>query len=346
MKKTIFALFASAAAMASTAAFAADAAAVVDATPSPTSYVKVCDAFGNGYFYIPGTETCLKVGGNVSFSGGYDSFQKKGFAAADATVSLTTKSDSELGTIGTVVSVGSYANAENFLIGLPQTRTNDIQEAYISVGPGYVGYHKTMFNTDLTYGDDVMNLANRMSSSASVGYLQDGIAGNFYAGGAVEMASRGNFVNNNGIINSGNTPDLVGRVGYRDASIGTFDVSGIWSKTNNTWFVKGTADIAAINALSFRVTAGYGNVVGYKDYMVGASAKYAFSDQIAAFAGVGFDKAIKFGQYTTADVGVTWTPVQNFDVTGQVSYFDGSLPYGGSVKGHGYNTKITLSRSF
>ena len=26
-------------------------------------YVKVCDAFGAGYYYIPGTDTCLKVGG-------------------------------------------------------------------------------------------------------------------------------------------------------------------------------------------------------------------------------------------------------------------------------------------
>ena len=28
-------------------------------------YVRVCDAFGTGYFYIPGTETCLKIGGYV-----------------------------------------------------------------------------------------------------------------------------------------------------------------------------------------------------------------------------------------------------------------------------------------
>ncbi len=28
---------------------------------APVEYVKVCDAFGTGYFYIPGTETCLKA---------------------------------------------------------------------------------------------------------------------------------------------------------------------------------------------------------------------------------------------------------------------------------------------
>ncbi|MGQ4272591.1 porin [Terrihabitans sp. B22-R8] len=31
----------------------------------PVEYVKVCDTYGKGYFYIPGTDTCLKVGGLV-----------------------------------------------------------------------------------------------------------------------------------------------------------------------------------------------------------------------------------------------------------------------------------------
>ncbi|WP_034997770.1 porin [Beijerinckia mobilis] len=32
---------------------------------APVEYVRVCDAFGSGFFYLPGTETCLKVGGLV-----------------------------------------------------------------------------------------------------------------------------------------------------------------------------------------------------------------------------------------------------------------------------------------
>jgi hypothetical protein len=31
----------------------------------PIEYVRICDAYGAGFFYIPGTETCLKVGGLV-----------------------------------------------------------------------------------------------------------------------------------------------------------------------------------------------------------------------------------------------------------------------------------------
>ncbi len=32
---------------------------------APVEYVKVCDAYGAGFFFIPGTETCIKVGGRV-----------------------------------------------------------------------------------------------------------------------------------------------------------------------------------------------------------------------------------------------------------------------------------------
>ena len=32
---------------------------------APVQYVKICDAYGAGFFYIPGTDTCLRVGGLV-----------------------------------------------------------------------------------------------------------------------------------------------------------------------------------------------------------------------------------------------------------------------------------------
>eukprot|EP00657_Telonema_sp_P-1_P005310 TRINITY_DN2259_c0_g1_i1.p1 TRINITY_DN2259_c0_g1~~TRINITY_DN2259_c0_g1_i1.p1 ORF type:complete len:136 (-),score=60.69 TRINITY_DN2259_c0_g1_i1:117-524(-) len=41
--------------------------AIVAAEPEPVEYVRVCDAFGTGFFYIPGTETCLKIDGYVRF---------------------------------------------------------------------------------------------------------------------------------------------------------------------------------------------------------------------------------------------------------------------------------------
>ncbi len=46
-------------------AHAADA--IVAAEPEPVEYVRVCDAYGTGYFYIPGTETCLQISGYIRF---------------------------------------------------------------------------------------------------------------------------------------------------------------------------------------------------------------------------------------------------------------------------------------
>ena len=42
-------------------AFSAD----LPAAPEPVDYVRICDAYGTRFYYIPGTETCLRVGGRV-----------------------------------------------------------------------------------------------------------------------------------------------------------------------------------------------------------------------------------------------------------------------------------------
>ncbi|MGX1306248.1 hypothetical protein AB7M35_000968 [Amorphus suaedae] len=45
----------------STAAQAAD----LPVAPEPIDYVRVCDAFGAGFYYIPGTDTCISVRGRI-----------------------------------------------------------------------------------------------------------------------------------------------------------------------------------------------------------------------------------------------------------------------------------------
>ena len=43
----------------------AQAADLPSKKAAPATYVKICDAYGAGFFFIPGTETCVKVGGYV-----------------------------------------------------------------------------------------------------------------------------------------------------------------------------------------------------------------------------------------------------------------------------------------
>ncbi len=59
-------LFGSAAVLAAgTGALAADLPVV-----EPVDYVRICDAFGARFYYIPGTDTCLRVGGYVRVQSG------------------------------------------------------------------------------------------------------------------------------------------------------------------------------------------------------------------------------------------------------------------------------------
>jgi hypothetical protein len=44
---------------------AAQAADLPSRKAAPIEYVRICDAYGSGFFYIPGTDTCLRVGGAV-----------------------------------------------------------------------------------------------------------------------------------------------------------------------------------------------------------------------------------------------------------------------------------------
>jgi len=47
------------------AATGANSAEIIAVEPEPVEYVKICDTFGKGFFYIPGTETCLNFNGYI-----------------------------------------------------------------------------------------------------------------------------------------------------------------------------------------------------------------------------------------------------------------------------------------
>jgi hypothetical protein len=44
---------------------------------APVEYVRVCTAYGAGFFFIPGTDTCLRVGGRARFEYQYTQFRNR-----------------------------------------------------------------------------------------------------------------------------------------------------------------------------------------------------------------------------------------------------------------------------
>jgi hypothetical protein len=96
--------------------------AVVAAEPEPMEYVRVCDAYGTGFFYIPGTETCLKIGGHLRFEKYYE--KAKGSKAyyqwhTRGRIEVEAKNDSEWGTVYSWIRLqgDSYNNATTDMVG-------------------------------------------------------------------------------------------------------------------------------------------------------------------------------------------------------------------------------------
>ncbi|MCJ2012755.1 porin, partial [Methylobacterium sp. J-076] len=69
-------LLGSAAALASVGA--AQAADLPVKKAVPVEFVRVCSAYGAGFFYIPGTDTCLRLSGRARFEYGYQAPLSRG----------------------------------------------------------------------------------------------------------------------------------------------------------------------------------------------------------------------------------------------------------------------------
>ncbi len=138
-------LLTSAAAMAAAASpvFAADA--IVAAEPEAVEYVRVCDAYGTGYFYIPGTETCLKIGGYLRFEV-YGGSNQKGNsdwnARTRAQVQFTAKSDTEYGPLTGVIVLRN--NGDN------ASTTSTLDSAYIDIAGVRAGLFYSWWDDDLS----------------------------------------------------------------------------------------------------------------------------------------------------------------------------------------------------
>ncbi|PWV98808.1 porin-like protein [Hoeflea marina] len=179
MKIKSLLLGSAAALVAFSGARAADA--IIAAEPEPVEYVRVCDAFGTGYFYIPGTETCLRIHGYVRFdvNGG----DLLGVTSADGedtygilsrfTFRTSTASETELGTLRTYTEVrfnhGTNDEANQFfdagadptIVNGPNGYDNEnafsLNFAWIQLGGLRVGKDESYFTTFTGYGGSVIN---------------------------------------------------------------------------------------------------------------------------------------------------------------------------------------------
>lgn len=120
----------------SAAAFVAMSGAQAADLPmaAPVQYVKVCDTYGAGFFYIPGTQTCLQISGLAEGQFRYDEPTARGSDAINfralASVSFDARSQTPWGTLRGFVSLGTYF----------QNNTTTINQFFYGTAPIYPGY--------------------------------------------------------------------------------------------------------------------------------------------------------------------------------------------------------------
>ncbi|MCC4296489.1 porin [Aurantimonas coralicida] len=185
---------------------------IMPVAPEPVDYVRVCDVYGTGFYYIPGTETCLSINGYVRFqynvAGGIEddfgndllsNLEGDNYQAGSAVrvrLNFDAREETELGTLRAFARVqaqnsgGAYSNDASY----------NMDMGFIQLGGLTMGYLDSLWtegdglltDTDLAVGDYQLN-------RVSYTYAANG----FTAALSLEDDTTGDFA-----------PDVVGRLAY------------------------------------------------------------------------------------------------------------------------------------
>ncbi|WP_061934174.1 porin [Aureimonas sp. AU22] len=198
--------------------------AIVAVEPEPVDYVRVCDVYGKGFYYIPGTETCLSVGGYVRFQVNVAGDPAQNLEGDDydlrsrvrARLNFDAREETELGTLRAFVRLQAtnLSGANNGVA---------VDQAYAQLGGLLVGYRDSMWSSD-------------------IGGLEDGlltdtdlIVGDFNTNQISYTFAAGGFSASIGLEDDGTgdvVPDIHGKLVYSGAWGGAF-LSAVYDETFN-----------------------------------------------------------------------------------------------------------------
>ncbi|MDX8498651.1 porin [Mesorhizobium sp. VK4C] len=325
---------------------AADAVTVAE--PEPAEYVKICDVYGAGYFYIPGTETCLRIGGYIR----YDASFGDGGRVMDGTkrtdredgsrndtwnknarfnLKTWTAQETELGTLKTYTetrfnfgNTGAASDAGN--------KATTLNFAWIQLGGLRVGKDESVYDSFIGYAGNVVQdtiIPYGIKDTNLVSYYFD--AGNGFSG--VVSLEEGSGVT--GTIDS-YVPHVVGGLKYKG---GWGAITGVVAYDSNYEEVAGKVrlDVNATKELSLFVMAGYGTddnlsdptwaipaggVGFYKpwtgNFAIWGGGTYKFNEKTAFNAQISYTDAEDFA----VAANVAYTIVPGYTITAEVDYFD------------------------
>ncbi|MDP9838120.1 hypothetical protein J2T09_002887 [Neorhizobium huautlense] len=373
-------LLGSAAALAAVSgAQAADA--IVAAEPEPMEYVRVCDAFGTGYFYIPGTETCLKISGYVRVQvNGRSDFDIDGQPAVFRDIdqdggyltntrgklAFEAKSDTELGTLTSVINIeGNSNNGGGFAL----------DETYIELGGLRVGHFYNYFDTGLP-GETVLSDGGPLGTSDTMaavraflgatdglGYRADSMTLNdsiryTFDGGAFQA-----YVQADAFFDGWKTEENGGddAIGINAMIAGKFggvsiDLFGAYEFDNEDGVIASTltaelgpGTLGIIGIYSFGPSYYY----DYAEWSIGAEYAIKVSDKLSITPGAQYwDNIIPtvsdYAGGSAWRVGVTadYEITTNLNLKATVNYTDVDVDLGGLGDGDRWDGFLRLQRSF
>ncbi len=326
-------LLGSAAALAAVSgAQAADA--IVAAEPEPLEYVRICDAYGAGYFFIPGTETCLKIGGMVRTEGkwynAYNPADRYGTLwHTRAQLSIDTASDTEYGPLKT-------NTVYRFDWQDGGSTTTKLLWANISLGGFTIGKLDSQYNLYMGYAGNVINddvVYDGPYELNQITYNYD--AGNgFTAVVSVEDSNSGSGATGvNGEDSSNHyAPDVVAGAGYKAGNFG-FKIVGGYDSIVEEGAIKARVDADfgvfkafvmggwntdgnKLNKYASANGAGPAKGIGWGDWAVWGGVTVPINEKLQANAQVAYTDSKIFA----ATANVRWNPVKNLLVQPEVSY--------------------------
>jgi hypothetical protein len=330
--------------------------AVVVAEPEPAEYVKICDVYGAGYFYIPGTETCLRIGGYVRYDigvgdaasfdgvnnvpdhldgGTNDTYWKQ----ARFTLKTWTGQETELGTLKTYTETRfNFGNSGgDYALGDPdgtgsltadswQARNSGISLnfAWIQLGGLRVGKDESAFDTFIGYAGNVIQdtLVPYGSFDTNVVQYYFDAGNGFSAVFSLEEGAGANTIDSY-------VPHVVGGVKWTQGW-GAITAVAAYDSNYEAWAGKARLDVNATNELSLFLMAGFGNKDDFTDpnsghnffklwdgsWAVWGGGTYKFNEKTSFNVQASYDDGKKFGLAAN----IAYDVVPGFTITGEVDY--------------------------
>ena len=342
----------------------------------PVDYVKVCDAYGAGYFFIPGTDTCLKISGKVEFgveSGGFladgaNPVTAGSYTRDDNLVSMYTettftfdvKEETELGTLAAHMEFDDASGAN-------KGSGTAFDKAYLQLGGLYAGMTDSIvdFNAGLYYDDfgighddlDAIGYVYSFGNGVSATVALEEYTGNkkdsalTYAAGTSMPAIAARLAVKQG-WGSVNVAGSVYQVRYANVGLSTdmgyiIGAEGSFNLMEGLTFgIAGGYEEGYNNDSAFLGAAAVGDL--YSKWAVSAGLEYAFADNLVFGVDAGlvdYDEENYRTWGTSAQI--TYTPVANLEVGARVGYqktdYDKSV---GTKDWDDVAGKLYLKRSF